>query len=223
MALTVNRLGMSLMRMGRSSETVRFLDDVDITFSLDSRSSSSQYMTNMELTAKPIIFRASYRDINLITSIVNKAVELYSESQNASTTNKTSHLAPASAEDTSNSHVTKATSQKSKKPPVRPVGTARVLMSKEQVRTPGCAINLILMLVSVQLKGSFDGFRLVLIGDLHEQPMLHLKVKPFIIGAKDWSGEVLNILRSLSSLILSFIVTSFKPRQPWPLKSATGT
>jgi vacuolar protein sorting-associated protein 13A/C len=43
---------------------------------------------------------------------------------------------------------------------------------------------------SHQLKGSFDGFRLVLIGDMHEQPMLHFKVKPFIVGAKDWSGEV---------------------------------
>jgi vacuolar protein sorting-associated protein 13A/C len=41
-----------------------------------------------------------------------------------------------------------------------------------------------------QLKGSFDGFRFVLIGDMHEQPMLHLRVKPFIIGAKDWSGAV---------------------------------
>lgn len=42
----------------------------------------------------------------------------------------------------------------------------------------------------IQFKGSFDGFRLVLIGDIHEQPMLHLKVKPFIAVAKDWSGEV---------------------------------
>jgi hypothetical protein len=29
-----------------------------------------------------------------------------------------------------------------------------------------------------------------MIGDLHEQPMLHLKVKPFIVGARDWSAEV---------------------------------
>lgn len=42
----------------------------------------------------------------------------------------------------------------------------------------------------IQLKVSFDGIRLVLIGDLHEQPMLHFKIKPFIIGAKDWSGQV---------------------------------
>lgn len=42
----------------------------------------------------------------------------------------------------------------------------------------------------LQFRGSFDGLRLVLIGDLHEQPLLHVKVKPFILGAKDWSGEV---------------------------------
>lgn len=41
-----------------------------------------------------------------------------------------------------------------------------------------------------QFKGSCDGFRLVLIGDMHEQPMLHLRVKPFTFGVKDWSGEV---------------------------------
>lgn len=45
----------------------------------------------------------------------------------------------------------------------------------------------------VQFRGSFDGLRLVLIGDLHEQPLLHVKVKPFILGAKDWSGEVSKI------------------------------
>lgn len=47
-----------------------------------------------------------------------------------------------------------------------------------------------MFLTETQLKASFDGFRLVLIGDLHEQPMLHLKIKSFIIGAQDWSGQV---------------------------------
>ena len=46
------------------------------------------------------------------------------------------------------------------------------------------------LIVCPQFTGSFEGFRLVLIGDLHEQPLLHLRVKPFILGAKDWSGEV---------------------------------
>ncbi|KAF5375265.1 hypothetical protein D9758_000284 [Tetrapyrgos nigripes] len=161
MALTVNRLGMSLMRMGKPSDTVRFLDEFDLTFSYDSRSSASQQMTSIELNAKPIVFRASYCDINMITSIVNKAIELSARPQ------------PTSAQD-SKGAVDFSTRSSQTKASHRGQGEGKslVIASKEQ------------------LKGSIDGFRLVLIGDMHEQPMLHLKVKPFIVGAKDWSGNL---------------------------------
>ena len=89
-ALTVTRLGMSLMRMGRYSEVVRFLDNLDLTVSLDNRSSTSQQMSNIEIVVKPVVLRASYRDINLITSIVNRAIELYSSSQQHSMTSPVS-------------------------------------------------------------------------------------------------------------------------------------
>ncbi|KIM48205.1 hypothetical protein M413DRAFT_439924 [Hebeloma cylindrosporum] len=168
LALTVNRLGMSLLRMGKASDSVRFLDDVDLTFSLDSRSSSSQQRTNIEVVAKPIVFRASFRDINLITSIVNKAIEKYGISQEMLMNQKEDDF-QSQQKSISGPHGTSATLPTNRS---RSFGKARVLMTKEQ------------------LKGSFDGFRLVLIGDLHEQPMLHLKVKPFIVGARDWSGEL---------------------------------
>lgn len=77
MALTVNRLGMSLLRMDKPSEAVRFLDDLDLTFSMDNRQIDDQKVFNLELTLQTVIFRASYRDIILISSIVNKAVELF--------------------------------------------------------------------------------------------------------------------------------------------------
>ena len=128
MALTVNRLGMSLIRMGGVSESVRFLDDVDLTFSLDSRSSSSHQMTNIEVGAKPITFRASYRDINLITSIMNKAVEGYGNSQQSSI----KHGEDVSQSNSSRNcemSVIKSTSLDQS----RQHGKARVLMSKEQV------------------------------------------------------------------------------------------
>lgn len=121
MALTITRLGMSLMRMGKSAENVRFLDDVDLTFSMDSRSSSSQQMMNMEIVAKPIVFRASYRDIRMITSIVNKAIDLYGSSHKSG----------------ANDGPVVMTNSKSVTPQfgrsrTQPVGKARVLMSKEQ-------------------------------------------------------------------------------------------
>ncbi|KAJ7634302.1 vacuolar protein sorting-associated protein 13 [Mycena polygramma] len=151
LALTVSRLGMSLIRMGKPSENVRFMDDFDMTFSLDSRSSSGEQMTSMEVSAKPIVFRASYRDINTITTIVNKAIELSNDTQGQnSPDDKEAKPQPSSP----------------KLPPP----------SNQWARH--------------ECSWSFDGFRLVLIGDMHEQPMLHLKVKPFIIGAQDWSGEL---------------------------------
>lgn len=33
----------------------------------------------MEISIQPVVFRASYRDINLITTIVNKAIQLYTQ------------------------------------------------------------------------------------------------------------------------------------------------
>lgn len=124
MALTVSRLGMSLVRMGGASESVRFLDDVDLTFSLDSRSSSSHQMTNIEIGIKPITFRASYRDINLITSIVNKAIEGYGNSQQSPT--QRNEDSNSSQKGVIKSTTVNQSSQDSK---------AQVLVSKEQVFT----------------------------------------------------------------------------------------
>ncbi|KAG6842210.1 hypothetical protein C0991_000180 [Blastosporella zonata] len=160
MALSVNRLGMSLMRMGKTSESVRFLDEVDLTVSLDRRSSFSQQMTSIEIAVKPIVFRASYGDLSMIASILNRAITLYSS---------TSTENPAQNTTSSSTSLSKSSGLG---PRLRTLGNARVMMSKEQ------------------LTGSFDGFRFVLISDTNEQPMLHLKMKPFIVGAKDWSGEL---------------------------------
>ena len=128
MALTVSRLGMSLVRMGGASESVRFLDDVDLTFSLDSRSSSSHQMTNIEVGANPITFRASYRDINLITSIVNKAIEGYGNSQQSPTQYKEDVLKSHSSRKPEMSVIKSTNFNKSLQD-----GKAQVLVSKEQV------------------------------------------------------------------------------------------
>jgi vacuolar protein sorting-associated protein 13A/C len=114
---------MSLMRMGKASESVRFLDDVDVTFSLDSRPSSGRQMTSIELGVKPIIFRASYRDINMITTILNKAISLYGDTQKASNQLQRDEVSATSSVTT---RTTQLTGQR--------VGKARVLMSKEQAR-----------------------------------------------------------------------------------------
>jgi len=123
---------MSLIRMGKASESVRFLDEIDLTFSLDSRTSTQEHMTSMELAIKPIVFRASYRDINLITAIVNRAVELYGQT----TSSSTGHAVPNSKSPPRSKYIaTKGVRSQS-----QPVGQARVLMAKEQVCF-GCSLG----------------------------------------------------------------------------------
>ena len=78
LALNIQKVGMALLAMDKPNETVRFLDEIDLTLSIDSRRMAQHQMTDIELAVQPIIFRASYRDIMLITEIVNKAIALSS-------------------------------------------------------------------------------------------------------------------------------------------------
>ena len=122
------------MRMDKPSETVRFLDDFDLTFSVDSRQLAAQQMSSIELSVDPVVFRVSYRDIILITTIVNKAIELSTKSQGPRPSNNRwisgrGVLSRPSASNTSNS-TTSRTSRSRKLASDAP----RVITSKEQVR-----------------------------------------------------------------------------------------
>lgn len=114
--------------MGKDTENVRFLDDVDLTLSLDSRSSSSQQLSSIEITSKPIVLRASYRDITLIMSIVNKAIAMYTNSSGNSSANPQSSN-PSFDESATSLALVRAPASGSREP----VGRANVVTSKEQV------------------------------------------------------------------------------------------
>ncbi|CEL57657.1 Vacuolar protein sorting-associated protein 13 OS=Saccharomyces cerevisiae (strain ATCC 204508 / S288c) GN=VPS13 PE=1 SV=1 [Rhizoctonia solani AG-1 IB] len=181
MALNVAQLGMSLGRMGRSAENVRFLDDMDVTLSLDTRKSTAHQMTSIELSTQPIVFRASYRDINLIMAIVNRAIELSSKPQ-AQTQDQSQNARPDAV-----SAVSSSMPPLSQRKPL-PSSRSRKPVRRASHRATSDVPKL--MMSKEKLKASFDGFRLVLIGDLHELPMLHLKTKPFEVLVSDWSGEL---------------------------------
>jgi vacuolar protein sorting-associated protein 13A/C len=110
---------MSLARLGKQSETARFLDDVDFTLSLNSLSSSTQQVTSIETTLKPIVFRASYGDIMLISTIVQRAIDSYEQ---------------IGGIDNENQRELKQNVDKFNKPKSRRTsGSAKVSLSKEQV------------------------------------------------------------------------------------------
>ena len=130
LALTIEDLGMSLTRMNNIADSARFLDNVDLTFSLDSRSTTSQQLTSIEVGAKPIVFRASYHDINLIMNITNRALEVYGNTANARAQkpepSAKSVIGSTAGKSGGLMVTTKATSH--------PIASAHVITSKEQVR-----------------------------------------------------------------------------------------
>jgi len=81
LALTVGRVGMFLCRMDRPKENIRVLDDVDLILSMDSRIDGGRQVTNIDIGVQPLILRVSFRDILLINSIVNRAIELSNRNQ----------------------------------------------------------------------------------------------------------------------------------------------
>lgn len=74
---------MSFGRMDKPLERVRFLDDLSVALSLDSGRSgkAADQKTSIDLDVpSPVIFRASYTDILLITDVVNKAIAVATKS-----------------------------------------------------------------------------------------------------------------------------------------------
>ncbi|KAI0033184.1 hypothetical protein K488DRAFT_78064 [Vararia minispora EC-137] len=175
LALSVYNLGMSLMRMGQRSDVVRLLDDFDLTLSLDSRATVSHQMMSIEINCKPIILRASYRDILLILGITNKVIHEYNRldqqdapREGSSALSMTARSQPPQRPGLSMIRNSSQGTRSSSKP----LGKAKVLMSKEKC------------------KATIEGLKLVVIGDIQEQPLLHVHFKAFCINAKDWTGQL---------------------------------
>lgn len=178
MALKVDQLGMSFGRMDRPDERVRFLDDLNVALSLDTRRRGSQQMTSFEVEIPdPIIFRASYTDIMLITDIVNKAIAVASSTFSPSTPEAPQ---PKSLHTDGLTDVTSL--------PVQPAAQS---VRRSSVSRRRKSIDKASVLISKeQLKANINGFQLVLVGDLVEMPMVHLTASEFAVTVNDWTGDV---------------------------------
>jgi vacuolar protein sorting-associated protein 13A/C len=95
------------------------MDDIDITLAMESKQVMSLQRTNIDITAKPIVFRASQRDINLILAIISRAAQLASQS----TANDSKNLQPGPSKKTVADTTVRTTSEE--KP--------RLIMSTEKV------------------------------------------------------------------------------------------
>lgn len=123
---------MSLTQMGRPDESVRFMDDIDVTLAMESKQVMALQRTNIDITAKPVVFRASQRDINLILAIITRATQL--ASQPATTNDR-----PAPQAVTSKKTVADTTAR------TVPEEKPRLIMSTEKVWP--CSLSIIFRLI----------------------------------------------------------------------------
>ncbi|GAA6006460.1 hypothetical protein JCM10207_004941 [Rhodosporidiobolus poonsookiae] len=177
LALTVNKMGMFLCRMDKPKENIRVLDDVDITLSMDSRGDGGRQVTNIDVGIQPLILRVSLRDIFLINSIINRAIELSNRSP------------PVPEEPPARPALEPAPSGRSRSKS----NASRTSRRKSQLGTPKPNKELLKAQVIVTketLRATVDGLQVIIIGDMHDLPVLDLKAGKFTAKAKDWSTDV---------------------------------
>lgn len=197
--LTVDKVGMYMTKMNElDTKRLRVLDDFSLSLSVDSRTGKSvQSIQIIEMDVEPLVLRLSLRDIMLVMQIANVAARL-SDDANASppatgkqsssgngrndsivsgNVRKRSNYNASRTQKTSGPNQSLATKIKDDRRNSTNQMTAKTSLKSEIVNRE-------------ELRATFDGLRLVLIGDLHELPMIDMNIDQFTVNIKDWSSEV---------------------------------
>ncbi|OTB12018.1 hypothetical protein K445DRAFT_26054 [Daldinia sp. EC12] len=187
----VAEVGMFLCRMDKFDDTrLRILDDFSVQVSMDN--SRADY-TNIHVDIDPLILRLSLRDILLVLQIISKASELSEKDDNepkpSASNRKTKQLRQAGLKERTASgrgHSTIATSRsKTAKTP----GTLITKKSgKDQSHQPHDISTAPKR--HEELSAAIAGIRVVLIGDVHELPILDLSINKFRASSTDWSSNL---------------------------------
>lgn len=213
LTLQVAEMGMFLCRMDRFEDSrLRILDDFSLMMSMDS---SQPSLSSIHIDVQPLVLRLSLRDILLALQIVSKASELSGgeeKEQKAASSEKAKQLkGPDSLKRRSASGKGISTMTKSKKPTT--ASTSRLQ------REVSYGSEKPLMRKAEELTTTFEGMRVILIGDLHELPILDLSVKNFTINAGDWSSNMkADTSIDMFANVYNFSKSAWEPLiEPWQL------
>lgn len=217
--LQLTKVGMFLCRMDKfETSRLRILDDFTLQASMDSRSKGDKAsLTTISVDIEPLVLRLSLRDILLALQIVNKASEMTSknggniadsepkklkeitDSSGASTKRKSVAGKPTStlAKRTSKSSATKQAS----KPEQKPKPKESIVMKREE------------------LNAVIEGIRVILIGDLHELPLLDWSVRRFSVDVREWSSSMTGDTSFDTYMnVYNFSKSAWEPLiEPWQL------
>ncbi|EAZ62765.2 vacuolar sorting [Scheffersomyces stipitis CBS 6054] len=206
-SLAANNIGLFLTAMNDFDDTrYRIIDDFSVSFAHDSNgSTSTSFLTNIQASVDPMIVRVSLRDIRLALDIFNHVNELYSKAH-----------ADQTASQESDYNLSEDFKRRLSKyaPSILTSLSAKSLTAKEAVSIDNATV-----VKGEELVASIGGVRFVLIGDVHELPVLDMNVKPFEVRAINWSTD-LNAEVHIEQFvnIYNYARSTWEPLiEPWPI------
>lgn len=203
----VSQIGMFLCRMDKfDSSRLRIIDDFSIQLNMDV---SKVACTSIHIDIEPLILRLSLRDILLVLQIISKASELSGRENQAATETpaemKARQLRQAGLKQRAASGRT-STMGKTK-------GTKTIAKSVK----PSSTVAQAQAASHEELSATIQGVRIVLIGDLHELPILDIGVKEFTATAENWTSNLkADAAIDMYSSVYNFSKSSWEPLlEPW--------
>lgn len=218
--LQISKVGMFLCRMDKfETSRLRILDDFTIELSMDSRAQEKgSSLTSIGVHIEPLVLRLSLRDILMATQIVNKASEMKTGVKQETANSEQRRLSDgksAGAKPRRNSF-----GKTAGKAAGKATATADAVAPRPgESEDPALAPQRSAVLKREELNAQVDGVRIILIGDLHDLPLLDWSVKKFNVDVRDWSSA-LNADTSFDTFanVYNFSKSAWEPLiEPWQL------
>ncbi|EDU45185.1 vacuolar protein sorting-associated protein 13a [Pyrenophora tritici-repentis Pt-1C-BFP] len=213
MTLQVDKVGMFLCRMDRfETNRMRILDDFSIQTALDIRNQGSKSsVMSITVDIEPLVLRLSLRDILLAMQIVNRASAMAAPAEKGIPSPEAQQLKAGTPSKKGTSHAGKASTHKPRTKSLATTKRSTQQAVQQQAPPPSTVLK------REELHISIEGIRVVLIGDVHEMPMLDWRVKKFGVDVRDWSGPMVADT-SLDTLVnvYNFSKSAWEPLiEPW--------
>ena len=218
MTLQVEKIGMFLCRMDRFDDSrLRILDDFSIQTSLDMGSKAKDAsVMSIYVDIEPLVLRLSLRDILLAMQVLSRASSMSTPEDSrleGHEPQKIKELKGASA--TEQKAATGRGGSTVGKPTAKTISTKRSKAIPTEPTQPQSSE----VMKHEEMTVAFAGIRVVLIGDLHELPMLDWSVKRFAVDVRDWSSTMTADTSIDTYLnVYNFSKSAWEPLiEPWSL------
>ncbi|KKK20473.1 hypothetical protein ARAM_004467 [Aspergillus rambellii] len=219
LTLHVKKVGMFLCRMDKfETSRLRILDDFTLELSMDRRSQDKgMLLTSIDVHVEPLVLRLSLRDILMAIQIVNKASEMRAQRALPSESSEGAKTLSDGKSATGPRSRRKSVGKQSLTAPA--TRSHRLSSGAADSLDPRLAYHRSAILKREELNAHIGGIRVILIGDLHDLPLLDWSVKKFNVDARDWSST-LTADTSFDTFInvYNFSKSAWEPLiEPWQL------